>query len=233
MVRYLELLKLAALLAAPGRAGLGDALADINARLLAAATPLQREILQTSPLDETLLPPPIARDSAAGGRCARRARRRSRRARSPRSGPFLPRKGVGLALSASDIETYRSCPLRYKFARVLRIPTEPTLDQRFGIVVHQVLERYHSAGGQTLAQMLELLDAGWRRGGFGDSESERELHEKARAALARYHERLARARTPSRCGSSVVLLPARAAPSARARRPRRPRCRRTTGERTS
>ncbi len=62
--------------------------------------------------------------------------------------PFLPRKGGGLALSASDIETYRGCPLRYKFARVLRIPTEPTLGQRFGIVVHQVLERYHAAGGR-------------------------------------------------------------------------------------
>ena len=55
---------------------------------------------------------------------------------------FLPRRGDGLVLSASDIETYRACPLRYKFARVFRIPTEPTLNQRFGILIHQVLERY-------------------------------------------------------------------------------------------
>ncbi len=58
---------------------------------------------------------------------------------------FLPRKGEGLVLSASDVETYRGCPLRYKFARVLRIPTEQTMHQRFGIVVHQVLERFHAA----------------------------------------------------------------------------------------
>ena len=37
-------------------------------------------------------------------------------------------------LSASDIETYRLCPLKYKFARVFRIPQEPTINQRFGIV---------------------------------------------------------------------------------------------------
>ena len=49
-------------------------------------------------------------------------------------------------LSASDIETYRICPLKYKFARVFRIPQEPTINQRFGIVVHQVLERFHAAG---------------------------------------------------------------------------------------
>jgi DNA helicase-2/ATP-dependent DNA helicase PcrA len=103
---------------------------------------------------------------------------------------FLPRRGEGLVLSASDVESYRSCPLRYKFARVLRIPREPTLNQRFGILVHQVLERFHGTGAGSLEEMLRLLEAGWRRGGFGESDEERQLREKARAALTRYHERL-------------------------------------------
>ena len=57
---------------------------------------------------------------------------------------YLPIRGGGLMLSATDIEVYRTCPLRYKFARVYAIPKEQTLPQRFGILVHQVLERYHS-----------------------------------------------------------------------------------------
>jgi DNA helicase-2/ATP-dependent DNA helicase PcrA len=174
VVRYLELVKLAALLQRPAGQDLDDALADINARLLAAATPLQREILQTSTLDESLLGDPSGSNIGQLG--------------EPSLGPFLPRKGVGLALSASDIETYRGCPLRYKFARVLRIPTSQTVHQRFGIAVHQVLERYHSGGSQTLGEMLALLDAGLRKGGF--SEREVRLEEKARRALTRYHERL-------------------------------------------
>jgi DNA helicase-2/ATP-dependent DNA helicase PcrA len=200
VVRYLELLKLAALLQRPAGQELADALADINARLLAATTPVQREIFQTSMLDETLL------SAAAGGEVVEggtgkpangepdRFQRIRAQAIAPREesslGPFLPRKGIGLALSASDIETYRSCPLRYKFARVLRIPTEQTLHQRFGIAVHTVLERFHSDGGQTLAQLLELLDSVWRRAGFGSSERELELRELARTALTRYHARL-------------------------------------------
>jgi DNA helicase II / ATP-dependent DNA helicase PcrA len=200
IVRYLELLKLAALIQRPSGQELADALADINARLLAATTPVQREIFQTSMLDESLL-------SAAGGaetealRGAEvatgepdRFRRIRAQAIAPREesslGPFLPRKGIGLALSASDIETYRSCPLRYKFARVLRIPTEQTLHQRFGIAIHTVLERFHSDGAQTLEQLLELLDSGWRRAGFGGSERERELRELGTTALTRYHARL-------------------------------------------
>jgi len=154
VVRYLELLKLSALLQRPDDQGLAEAIGDINTRLLAATTPLQREIFQTSTVDDTLL-------DAAGDE---RARAQALIPREEHSlGPFLPRKGEGLALSASDIQTYMSCPLRYKFARVLRIPTEQTVHQRFGIAVHQVLERYHSDDSATLEQMLELLDGVWRR----------------------------------------------------------------------
>ncbi len=181
VVRYLELVKLAALLERPDGQGVAEALPDINARLLAAATSMQREIYETSPLDETLLAAEHDDRSRAQALAARD---------EPSLEPFLPRRGEGLVLSASDIETYRACPLRYKFARVFRIPSEPTLNQRFGIVVHQVLERYHSSGRHTPQDLVELLEAGWRRGGFGDTDQERQLHEKAIVALADYHERL-------------------------------------------
>lgn len=187
VARYLELLKLSALAQRPPEQSIEDALADVNARLLAATTTLQREILQSSPLDTTLLE--AVADAPAAPRPAARAQAVSPRG-EPSLHPFLPRRGGGLALSASDIETYRGCPLRYKYARVLRIPTEMTVGQRFGIVVHQVLERYHAAGGETLTQLLDLFEACWRRGGFRDGEPERELHAKARAALERYHTRL-------------------------------------------
>jgi DNA helicase-2/ATP-dependent DNA helicase PcrA len=181
VARYLELLKLAALLERPDGQDVAEALPEINARLGRAVTADQREILQTSALDDYLLD-------------AERDDRRRTAAVAARDEPsleaFLPRRGDGLALSAGDVETYRICPLRYKFARVFRIPQEPTLNQRFGILVHQVLERFHAAGGsRTLAELMGLLDAGWRRGGFGGSDEERQLREKASNALTRYHQR--------------------------------------------
>ncbi|MEA2292000.1 MAG: ATP-dependent helicase UvrD/PcrA [Solirubrobacteraceae bacterium] len=184
VVRYLELLKLAALLERTRGAGaqnVADALPEVNARLLQAATAEQREIFDTSALDEYLLD--AERDE--------KLRQRAVAARSePSLESFLPRRGDGLVLSATDIETYRTCPLKYKFARVFRIPSEPTLNQRFGILVHQVLERYHAADArQGLPELLNLLEAGWRRGGFGDSEEERQLRAKATQSLVRYHDR--------------------------------------------
>ena len=190
VTRYLELLKLAALHERPEGQSLADALPQINAAILQAATAEQREILQTSPLDEMLL----GAEREASGRARASAARRE-----PSLEPFLPRRGEGLALSATDIETYRSCPLRYKFARVFRVPQEPTINQRFGIVVHQVLERWHQRDDptrpQTVEELLALLDAGWRRAGFGRSDHEQQLRGKAEAALRRYHQRFQEERT--------------------------------------
>jgi DNA helicase II / ATP-dependent DNA helicase PcrA len=181
VVRYLEVVKLAALMERAPDQSLVDALDEVNARIAQAVTPEQREIFLSSSLDDYLL----GADRDGRRRAAAIAAREE-----PSLEPFLPRRGAGLVLSASDIDTYRTCPLKYKFARVFRIPQEPTLNQRFGILVHQVLERFHADDGSpTLDGMLALLEAGWRRGGFGDSEQEIQLRGKATAALRRYHER--------------------------------------------
>ncbi|HUA05313.1 MAG TPA: ATP-dependent DNA helicase [Solirubrobacteraceae bacterium] len=188
VVRYLELLKLAALIERPEGQSLAEAVRDVNSRILQAVTAEQREIFTSSALDDYLLD-------------AERDARRRAAAVTARDDPsvesFLPTRGDGVVLSASDIDTYRTCPLKYKFARVFRIPQEPTIHQRFGIVVHQVLERFHARTGDgvpgspsgSLSELLGLLDASWRRGGFGESEEERQLRGKAASALAQYHTR--------------------------------------------
>ena len=140
VVRYLELLKLAALIARPEGQSVAEGLRDVNARILQAVTAEQREIFTSSTLDEYLLD------------AERDARRRAQALAArdePSLEPFLPKRGEGVVLSASDIDTYRTCPLKYKFARVFRIPQEPTIHQRFGILVHQVLERFHALDAST------------------------------------------------------------------------------------
>lgn len=187
--RYLELLKVAALLARPEGQPAAEALPAITSAIESAATALQREILRTSSLDDLLL-------GAGSGVPLRTLDAAATARHEPSLEPFLPRRGDGLALSASDLDTYRTCPLKYKFARVLRVPRDPTINQRFGIVVHQVLERFHAADPDAPARpraldgLLALLDVSWRRAGFGwATDEEVQLWHKAEAALRRYHER--------------------------------------------
>jgi DNA helicase-2/ATP-dependent DNA helicase PcrA len=179
--RYLELIKVAALIerAKEGQS-LDAALPAVNEILLQCATPEQREILEQSALDAWLRD--TERDPAERPASTHNGA-------EPSLDPFIPRRGRGLMLSASDIDTYRICPLKYKFARVFRIPQEPTIHQRFGIVVHQVLERFHAQGGGSLGTLMELFEASWRRSGFGDSDDEQQFRERAVAALESYWQR--------------------------------------------
>jgi DNA helicase-2/ATP-dependent DNA helicase PcrA len=194
VARFLELVKLAGLIQGSSEEPVSDSLAVVNDLLEQAISPEQQAALRDSGLDAYLLDEEGA---------AKRRRELIAKRDEPSLEAFLPRRGEGLALSATDIELYRTCPLKYKFARVFGIPQETTINQRFGIVIHQVLERFHgqqpspaeadTGAGSTdpgsLERLMALFAAAWRRSGFGESDDELQFREKAIEALHRYHAR--------------------------------------------
>jgi DNA helicase-2/ATP-dependent DNA helicase PcrA len=186
IARYLELLKLAALAQRPGDEATAEAIEAVNGLLRQVATPEQQTELDASSLDSYLL----------GSEREREGRRRLIAARQePSLEAFLPRRGDGsLSLSASDLDLYLTCPLKYKFSRVFGIPQEPTINQRFGILIHNVLERFHKEGDDQhleagLERLMDLFEAGWRRTGFGSSDDELQFRDRAREAMRLYWER--------------------------------------------
>ena len=187
IARYLELLKLAALAQRPAAEQMRDSIDAVNGLLRQVATAEQQAELDASSLDEYLLD-------------EERERGRRREVIAAREEPsleaFLPRRGDGLKLSASDLDLYLTCPLKYKFARVFGIPQEPTTNQRFGILIHNVLERFHKErerageeGENGLRRLMRLFEAGWRRSGFGTSDDELQFRDRAREAMRLYWER--------------------------------------------
>ncbi len=186
IARYLELLKLAALAQRPGDEATAEAIEAVNGLLRQVATPEQQTELDASSLDSYLL----------GSEREREGRRKLIAARQePSLEAFLPRRGDGsLSLSASDLDLYLTCPLKYKFARVFGIPQEPTINQRFGILIHNVLERFHKEGDDQgteagLERLMDLFEAGWRRTGFRSSDDELQFRDRAREAMRLYWER--------------------------------------------
>ena len=185
IARYLELLKLAALAQRPGEETTAEAIEAVNGLLRQVATPEQQAELDASALDAYLLDSERER----GHRLELVAAREE-----PSLAAFLPKRGDGmLSLSASDLSLYLTCPLKYKFARVFGIPQEPTINQRFGILFHNVLERFHKEPPEDPAEGLgvlnRLFEAGWRRTGFGSSDDELQFRDRAREALRLYWER--------------------------------------------
>jgi DNA helicase-2/ATP-dependent DNA helicase PcrA len=183
IARHLELLKLAALAQRPGEEATAEAIEAVNGLLRQVATPEQQAELDASPLDAYLLDSEREHDG----------RRRLLAARhEPSLEGFLPRRGDGaLSLSASDLDLYLTCPLKYKFARVFGIPQEPTINQRFGILIHNVLERFHKEAEEddSFERLMDLFEAGWRRTGFGGSDDELQFRDRAVKAMRLYWER--------------------------------------------
>jgi DNA helicase-2/ATP-dependent DNA helicase PcrA len=185
IARYLELLKLAALAQRPGDEPTAEAIEAVNGLLRQVASAEQQAELDASSLDAYLLDSERERGRRLDLVAARE---------EPSLAAFLPRRGDGmLSLSASDLSLYLTCPLKYKFARVFGIPQEPTINQRFGILFHNVLERFHKEPPENpeegLGMLNRLFESGWRRTGFGSTDDELQFRDRAREALRLYWER--------------------------------------------
>ncbi len=82
-----------------------------------------------------------------------------------------------LGLSATAIETYRDCPLKFKFSHYLKIPTGPQPALTFGNIMHQAVRYYVEVRKQRNAPpSFEEIEAFYRRAwkdvGFEDAYQE-------------------------------------------------------------
>ena len=97
-----------------------------------------------------------------------------------------------LMLSFGQVDAYLSCPLRYKYAHVLRIPTPPHHALIYGSAMHKVVQVFHHrhARGHVMseAELDEVLDSAWSNEGFVSREHEEARLAAARAALRRFRE---------------------------------------------
>lgn len=99
-----------------------------------------------------------------------------------------------LNLSATAIETYRDCPLKFKFEHFLRIPAGPQAALTFGNVMHQAVRHYfelrkvQSTPPSPEAVEQFLLDR-WRSAGFEDNYQEQAYQKAGLEQLRAFVER--------------------------------------------
>ncbi len=97
-----------------------------------------------------------------------------------------------LMLSHSAIDNYLSCPLRYKYAQVVRVPTTPHHSMIYGMALHQAVQEFHRSQSRAKplseAELLAVFDAAWSNEGFVSREHETARLEAGRATLRRFRE---------------------------------------------
>ena len=117
----------------------------------------------------------------------------------PTAPPLTDAQGR-IRLSFSRIDTYRTCPRRFRFRYVDRLPTQPSPHLSFGTSIHAALEAFHDRKlpePPSEEQLLAFLYDAWDRRGFEDLPREEQVayYRHAQQVLRRYH---ARPRPPDR-----------------------------------
>ena len=81
---------------------------------------------------------------------------------------FTPEIPNQISLSASAIETYLACPLKYRMSKIDKIPqTSSKPELVFGNIIHKVLQRFHEEDKNlNEKRALRLLNEEWQGGMF-------------------------------------------------------------------
>jgi len=99
-------------------------------------------------------------------------------------------QAVAMRLSYSSINTYETCPAKYRYQYEERVPTRSSPALAFGDSLHRALYRFHDRPvpvAPRLEELWEFLEDEWVTEGFTDPSEERLYREHARTVLAQYH----------------------------------------------
>jgi len=149
---------------------------------------------RVSPFVLEALDLPVAAGTAGTG--ARAAEPLERLAAFERTEPVVPARVVrddeALTLSFYAIDDYLTCPARYRFAHVLRMPLAPHHSIVYGAALHAAVAEFHRrhARGEVMTEeaLFASFEAAWRAEGFLSREHEEARLDAGRTALRRFRE---------------------------------------------
>ena len=110
----------------------------------------------------------------------------------PVPAPRRSRDDEPLWLSFYAIDDYLTCPLKYKYGHVLRMPLRPHHSMIYGSALHAAVSEFHKrhARAEVMSeeQLFASFQAAWTNDGFLSREHEEARLEAGRQALNRFRE---------------------------------------------
>ncbi|MEK7065638.1 MAG: PD-(D/E)XK nuclease family protein, partial [Patescibacteria group bacterium] len=96
-------------------------------------------------------------------------------------------------LSYSQLDTFKTCPLQYKYRYILRIPVPPSAALTFGDSMHRAMRAFYELVQQghkpTKDTLLRLLDDHWVSLGYGQRSYEEKMKSHGKELLSEYYEK--------------------------------------------
>ena len=95
-----------------------------------------------------------------------------------------------LVLSFYQVDAYLTCPLKYRYVHVMRVPIAPHHAIVYGAALHLAVQEFHRRHARgdvmTEAGLIAAFEAAWSNEGFISREHEEARLEAGRAALRRF-----------------------------------------------
>ena len=106
--------------------------------------------------------------------------------------PFQPDIPETIFLSASSIETYKTCPLKFRFSKIDGLPQNAKKPQLiFGNIIHKVLQRFHEPNKEISSiRITRLLIEEWKKDDFDYQVREEKFKEQGIKILEKYVENI-------------------------------------------
>jgi len=112
---------------------------------------------------------------------------------------YHPPRPEPLPLSASAIETYERCPMKYLFQYGWRLRSGPSASMTFGNVMHTTIREFVAESRKRtllpLEELLAIYEREWKSAGFPDPYQEEEYRKAGREQLEAFYRSFT-ARTP-------------------------------------
>lgn len=116
--------------------------------------------------------------------------------------------GQGPALSATSIDTYRTCPFRFKLHSLLRIQSEPQAALTFGAVMHQSIRYYfklRECGVARFEDLKQFFLSAWKDTGFQDGYHAEQYQQEGLDELHEFVDRLNAQQVPDQLVSEQTF----------------------------
>jgi DNA helicase-2/ATP-dependent DNA helicase PcrA len=106
---------------------------------------------------------------------------------------------IPATLSYSQVEKFRICPLQYKYAYILRIPTPPNHTLSFGDTIHKTLRDFHYSkmfnNTVELEELVSMYEKNWQPIGYLSEEHRNLRFESGKKLLKDYYKKHAEEKT--------------------------------------
>jgi len=103
----------------------------------------------------------------------------------------IPAMDEMLHLSATKIDTYSTCSLKYRLKHIDKVPERKTrATAEFGSIMHNILEEFHGMKKeeQSEEKLIQLLDKHWRKDAFEYRLRSDEFHRQGEEILSDYFQ---------------------------------------------